>query len=85
TFMKRKDDDEWYFFTTATRTSKTTGRTRRATPDGFWIASQGDQKIHRTRAESSNSRKRKTREDGVIVYRKMLVYYFNKQNKPDKK
>ncbi|KAI3990214.1 hypothetical protein MKX01_029192, partial [Papaver californicum] len=86
TFKKRKDDDEWYFFTTATRTSKTTGRTRRTTPDGFWIASQGDQKIHRTRTESSsNSKKRKTREDDIIGYRNMLGYYFNKDNKPDKK
>ncbi|XP_026428062.1 NAC domain-containing protein 96-like [Papaver somniferum] len=89
TFKKRKDDDEWYFFTTTTRTSQTTGRTSRTTPEGFWLATQGDKEITLTRGrvdhqENPNSRKRKTTtNDNIIGYRKMLVYYFNKKNKPD--
>ncbi|KAI3960932.1 hypothetical protein MKW98_019133, partial [Papaver atlanticum] len=85
------DDDEWYFFTTTTRTSQTTGRTSRTTPDGFWLASRGDKEITLTRGrvdrqENTNSRKRKTTADDIIIgYKKMLAYYFNKKNKPDGK
>ncbi|XP_026444657.1 NAC domain-containing protein 92-like [Papaver somniferum] len=90
TFEKRKDDDEWYFFTTTTRTSQTTGRTSRTTPDGYWLASQGDKEITLTRGRAApvdnqeNPKKRKTTaDDDVIGYRKTLVYYFTKKNKPD--
>ncbi|KAI3973786.1 hypothetical protein MKW92_023228, partial [Papaver armeniacum] len=53
TSEKREDDDEWYFFTTTTRTSQTKGRTSRTTPDGYWLASQGDKEITLTRGRAA--------------------------------